>query len=196
MLCKYLYDNGIIKKSSIPIITYGIKALKEFLFSLLVTAFWGFVCGITIESLLFFIILSSLRFYTGGYHAQTKKKCSIISHLAIIIGIVSIKIIFISNLIKIFVLIINSFILICFAPIEAVNKPLALNEKKHYAKISRFLCSFYCAVGVLLYREVNYFNAVLVAFCLVALGVICSIYKKNSSCDNKESYQREYKRKL
>lgn len=51
----------------------------------------GLLLGIPFQSIIFFITIVALRRYAGGYHADTEKRCLVISSAYLLIGIILIK---------------------------------------------------------------------------------------------------------
>lgn len=105
------------------LIRYGIKRGKVIFLSTLITILLGGFIGVFWQSVIFWLIISILRRYAGGYHSDTEKQCYIISFITVIIALFIIKLVSYSQE-EIFLLqTISSLIIFFFAPVENINHP-------------------------------------------------------------------------
>lgn len=139
------------EKERNEIITYGIERGKIILTSLIVVIVLGTLFGIFVQSIIFLVTFCLIRRYAGGYHADTQKRCYIISFAVIILIFVYIAQIEHSLRIGAFVQVICLIIILIMAPIDNDNRKLNVVEKKCYGKRTKITALVIHAVYVFLY---------------------------------------------
>ena len=75
----YLYKKKLITKEEDPIYAYGAEVLLESLLLIVAILIFGNILGQLFNTFIFIFCFYSLRRYSGGYHADTYKKCFFIS---------------------------------------------------------------------------------------------------------------------
>ena len=65
------------------IIRYGLDKIKNSCMMSAVTLLMGYAFHVFLQSIVFLICFIALRKYAGGYHADTQKRCYVISVLII-----------------------------------------------------------------------------------------------------------------
>ena len=124
------------------IVRRGLEVIAIKLFFAIIIA--GLLLGCFFESILFTIAFTSLRQYSGGYHADSQKKCFVLSTLMLVISLSIIK------SIKIFPQLILPLSIITFisiiyvfaaAPIDTPNKRLDNDEIRVYGKRARIFAA-------------------------------------------------------
>ena len=125
-----LLQEQVIEKDDQEIIQYGIQQgislLKNF-----ITLF--FVCTFFqtwLEGGILLLFFWPLRIFSGGYHADTKTKCYIISTIAEIVVFACFRYINMSKDIALIMVFIFSTIIIIIAPQGNSNKPI--DEKEYF----------------------------------------------------------------
>lgn len=120
------------EKEREEIIRYGIKRGKVIFLSTLITLLLGAFIGVIWQSIIFWLSLSMLRKYAGGYHADTEIQCYAISFITVIISLFAIKLLNYKGTWSIVVQTIISLIIWFLAPVENTNHILDIDEKKIY----------------------------------------------------------------
>lgn len=119
------------------VVKFGLEIIfMKILFAVVVTLI-GILMNCFFESIIYTISFSLLRRYGGGYHAESKKKCFVLSVLMLLSGIFIIKISesFDEVIIPAAVITLFSVIyIICAAPIDTPNKRLDADEISIYGK--------------------------------------------------------------
>ena len=112
------------------------------MFFLILAMLVGFILGMFFESVLFFISFCLVRNFAGGIHADTERKCTIISTFSILASIVVMWVLDFLGLktFSLFLLIISAICLIVFSPIDTPNKQLNASDKKKYKKKTVLIC--------------------------------------------------------
>lgn len=138
-LTNRLIADAIISHEDEEMIKYGLESLFSNLLGISITLIIGAIFGYLAEGFILWFLFFPLRKNAGGYHADTRGKCLIISVLMLMIAF------FVDSLIKriTFIYIIAE---ICFsvfifavAPVENHNKLLDLCEKREYRKRTRII---------------------------------------------------------
>ncbi len=127
-------DKNIVKSEDRDIITYGLESSLKQLINVLTTVVLGAFFNLIIESIVFLICFSLIRTYAGGYHCKKALNCYFFSSGIIIFVLLLIK--FTPNeftvIISLILLFISIPVLLKFAPVEALEKPLDDEEKSHF----------------------------------------------------------------
>lgn len=120
---------------------YGIDIIISKLIHIFFVCLIGYLYNVLFETVLFLIFYSTLREYSGGFHANTKLRCFICTLIVIFAMIVLNKIFAeFSNQVKLFLLLIYGIIIIIFSPQDTTNKPLSNKEKAVYKrKVKKYL---------------------------------------------------------
>lgn len=130
------------------IIVYGLSSALEQGISILITVVLGVLFGLLFESFIFLISFSMIRIYAGGYHCKKSTHCYLISSGMMISALVLVKLIpieYITSL-SVILLLISVSVILKFAPVGAINKPLDNMEKKYYRKKTLFYLSLECCI--------------------------------------------------
>lgn len=133
-----LQEMGIIRKDEIAIYRYGFDALFTALLQLVSIFCLAIVVGNFFETLLFFLAFIPLRIYAGGYHANTRLKCYLLSLTNY--GLFSLALLLIPGdlyfMVILFGCIFSCVIVLKYAPIVHANRKVSDDSKKHYRKVS------------------------------------------------------------
>ena len=147
-----LWTQGIIQEEDIETCQYGldvfISSALEIASILIISAF----IGNFIEVALLFIAFIPLRVYAGGYHAETRLKCYLIS-LAVYGIFTAITNVLPKELYSIgnYSAAIFSLIMVLIAaPVIHKNKAVSDIERKYYREFSILICSVETAIILLL----------------------------------------------
>ena len=97
-VARKLQHDGIIEMDDKEIYAYAFFMIFSYAFFLLLSIFMGVVLKIFFESILFFIVLCTVRGFAGGIHAKSEKMCTFLTIATIIISEVLIKILTIYDL--------------------------------------------------------------------------------------------------
>lgn len=140
IIADYFFDEK--DQYTIDIYVYGIELALSSLFGNILVILIGIVTGSLIESIIFMAALTSVRVFSGGYHANTFLKCNIITLVSAVFTVTLTKLlkmvfstqIILCLLICNFVLLL--FTIIIFCPIENKNKQIEKDDKNKFKSIS------------------------------------------------------------
>jgi accessory gene regulator B len=138
-----LCESGLINQEDKEIYLFGIETalLKIIHYSTMLII--GIFFGMIPQTITFIIAYTVLRQYAGGYHANTRMRCYIISWFMMISSLLFIKLCPIQAMLWISLLsIISSCILIfLMVPVENKNKPLDTAERNRYGAMARIIAA-------------------------------------------------------
>ena len=124
------------------VIRYGLEIVITRAFFAVIIAIIGLLMNCFFESVVFAVSFSLLREYGGGYHAETRKKCFVLSILTLVAALSIIKLAesfqFLTFPIWVIALILVIYILLK-APIDTPNKRFDEDEIKVYGRKARLL---------------------------------------------------------
>lgn len=172
-----LSRSSVIAEEDIDLYAYGFFSLLSKLLFFLVTAFFGILLKITVESILFYVLFSLLRTYAGGIHADKEWKCLCFTTTAMFLSVLCIKALTVSNpfLITVTLTFVFSLVIVCASPLETDEKPLRENERRKYKIITigiLVLYLFFLFVFVLIKKWNLYYTIVMVIWMAAVLLII------------------------
>lgn len=139
------------------VVRYGLEIMITRAFFAVIIAIIGLLMNCFFESILFAVSFSLLREYGGGYHAETRKKCFVLSILTLVAALSIIKLAenFQFLTFPIWGIALISVIYIFFkAPIDTPNKRFDEDEIKIYGRKARLL-TFIILVSAALFWILN-----------------------------------------
>lgn len=155
----------------------------EIMISSLITFFIVFVCGYVfkciIPALVYFILFVMLRSICGGYHASNYFYCNIVFMLVTISVLVSYKYIQVGDFFPMHYLIcILSFICtVIYSPIENDNKPLTMDQKKHFRILGTVLVLLISSVSTVFKIKLVSSYSILMDMTLLTVSIFMIIAK-------------------
>ncbi len=135
---KKLLENNLIKEEDTEVYYYGLELLFATIIKIIGIMIIAIIVGIVKETIVFILFFSSLRIQAGGYHAKTILNCFIGTLLLILTSIMLVKILPVNCYIHIVFpsIIISTFLIYFYAPLESENRPLDEKEKIVYRRRS------------------------------------------------------------
>ncbi len=195
-LAEYLTDililNGIISVDKRDLYIYGLELFSiktSFYVTILVLSL---IIGTLPISMLYILLFTMLRQYTGGYHSKSFALCfltSIFIYLVMIL-IYLIAVRTVAAPMNACAVISYVFVLL-LAPVESANKPLSMNEQKKYRIISFLLTSVYCLAALITLKTGYYHISYVFSWSLTVDAILIllgKIYKGgvyNEECSAK-----------
>lgn len=163
------------------LIAYGIERCKVSILFTLFVLLMGAICGVFREGIIFWSTFCLIRQYAGGYHADTQKRCSIISSVTITLLFIGMRHITIS-IPGIMVLQVGAYIIIiALSPVGNRNRELDMVERKVFrikACITATLVMF--ASGVLYLLEIKeVVLPIVMANVILAISLVVGVIKNN-----------------
>ena len=179
---KFLED-GIILPEEVDIIRYGLDTLGNNVLGFLLVLVIGGAFGHLRDSFIFWCLIFPLRKYSGGFHAETKERCSYIS-----VGILIISYIIFFKLEwkvreLVAVTLFCSSVIFLLVPVDSINKPLDSLEYRVYQKRAKLV----------LVTEIMLFGMALYVKCKKVLIIIamCFFIISISLFTGKLKYERK-----
>ncbi len=168
------------EKEREEIIRYGIKRGTVIFASTLITILMGWILGIFWQGITFWMSLSMLRKYAGGYHADTEKRCYVISFIVVAVSLFCIKLINYSGAWGIVLQTLSLLVILFLAPVENKNHILDKDEKRRYGIKTKMIAILICALYAYLYAldKTRFLISIEMACLVVALSLIAG-YEKN-----------------
>lgn len=156
------------------IINYGLQQLKYNGICILFTCFIAFIIGVFFKGCIFLTAFIPLRMYAGGYHADSQKKCFLVSFLAMSLSFLIIKYTYFSKIVACIVGIVCLGIIWKLAPVSNDTKRLDKEEIQMYGRRTKYIAVVVLGVFLALVYFVGYSFAVplLMALMLVAISLI------------------------
>lgn len=134
------------------IYAYSIEVLLSLAINLIILSVTSIILGKIPELIIFIMFFSGLRTFAGGYHAKTHKECMILSFTVFMLSAYS-KIWFAAygETVMIIGILASVLLVFLYAPTDSENKPLSINEKNKFMKVSRGIVILLCIIIIFLY---------------------------------------------
>lgn len=171
-----LSSYGIIQKDKISLCSYGLEIFISSSIEVICILILSLIVHNFAETLLFFTAFIPLRIYSGGFHAETRLKCFLVS-LAVyaIFTLIILKTPYeIYYLINLSIAAISQIIVLTASPIIHHNKSVNEKEKIYYRKKSLTICTIETVIiltGTLLIPK----SRLIASFTLGQAGVTVSM---------------------
>ena len=184
-----LWTQGIIQEEDIDTCRYGldvfISSALEIASILIIATF----IGNFFQAVLLFTAFIPLRIYAGGYHADTRVKCYLISvgvyvFLTLFTSVISSKLYATVNIILILLAVVT---VLTSAPIIHKNKTICEIERKYYRKLSISIClieSIIILILTVVLPQSHYIVSLAIGQAAVTVSMIAAIIKGKIT-DNK-----------
>ncbi|MGN0519335.1 MAG: accessory gene regulator ArgB-like protein [Candidatus Fimenecus sp.] len=187
-LVSYLIKQNTIDEVDRELYVYGFFVLLSNLFYFCLSLAAGLLCGIWLESLLFFAAFLCIRQFAGGHHAKTEQRCQFFSSVSILICIFLIRL-SMQNDFRIpysIAFAIAASVILLFAPLDTPEKRLSPKEKKKYRTISYVILAVLTTVfaGGIIGSAAVLYSPIGAAVCfegvLMAYGKTAQVYRRTA----------------
>lgn len=152
-IMRFIYQNNDIEEEKSEVIRYGLEIVITKVFFTISIVIIGMIMNCLVESVIFAVAFTLIRQYSGGYHAETKIKCFMLSILTLVAALMIIKLIeyFPVLILPLFVISnISGIYILCQAPVDTLNKRLDEDEIRVYGGRARAITAILLFVAVLL----------------------------------------------
>lgn len=141
LITEALYKSQVIAEEDKELYVYGFFVLLSKGLFFLVSALFGWMLGVLWESIVFYIMFSTLRSYAGGFHASKESVCTCCTTVSLFLSSLSIWYMErIGNLAILFcILTVCATVVYLLAPLDSEDKPLTFNEIIEYRRISKII---------------------------------------------------------
>lgn len=143
-IANYLFDAE--SKYPMSVYIYGIELIISELIGTVIVLIIGILFNSLIESIIFMLSLSLIRFFSGGYHAKTYLRCNMVFVTSALLVFITHKL-YVQYLIEyniviyITVFIISFIIMAIFSPVENENKKIEKSDRLRF-KITAISITF------------------------------------------------------
>lgn len=134
IITEALYKSHVIAEEDKELYIYGFFVLLSKTLFFLVSALFGWMLGVLWESVVFYIMFSTLRSYAGGFHASKESTCTCCTTASLFLASLSICILseIESVIVPLTMLLVCSAVVYLLSPLDSEDKPLAYSEYNHY----------------------------------------------------------------
>lgn len=141
IITEALYKSQVIAEEDKELYTYGFFVLLSKTLFFLVSALFGWMFGVLWESMVFYIMFSTLRSYAGGFHASKESVCTCCTTVALFLSSLSIWYMErIGNTVIPFgILVMSGAVVYLLAPLDSEDKPLTHAEMVLYRQKTRVM---------------------------------------------------------
>lgn len=156
------------------IVRRGLEIIAVKIFFAVIIIIAGLLIGCFFESILFTVAFTSLRQYSGGYHADSQNKCFLMSTLMLMISLSIIKSVKVWPALILplgIIAIISTVYVFVAAPIDTPNKRLDNDEIRVYGKRARIF-----AAVLAITASAFYFLDMYAYASAVMTGIVMSAY--------------------
>lgn len=174
------------------IVKYGLKRFRSSICFFVFVLFMGIVCGVFVKGLIFWISFCTIRQYAGGYHADTQKRCSIISVGVIVLLFTGMKYITMNESMCVLLQVSAYVIIMLFSPVDNKNRVLDSIDRKKFRRKARIMATVLLVVSYVVYRfwGVYLLIPIVMAYMVVAISLMAGMYKNFYESKTKK-YKKE-----
>lgn len=174
----WMIGSGYVDEEEREIIEYGLVQGMYSLSGILITICLGWILNIFSESIIFIITLIPLRMYAGGYHADSRKKCIIISTILTVAALYGIRCWNVSRICSLWSGMIAASVLSFLIPVEGTIR-LDHMEKAIYRRKGRLILVLELLMFITLnLNNVAFYKVIMFTFFTVLSLVIGGVSKK------------------
>lgn len=150
-----LIENNNIDSSELELFNYGLRVAKLLFANLFTAILISYFMGTTLYCILFLLVFSPLRRYSGGFHAKSPVICFVESQV-LIVSAQLFAINFNDNIgflheIILLLSCIAGIIIYFKSPVYSRYKPLTPAQEKSYGKLAKILTVLYILLSFLLF---------------------------------------------
>ena len=191
----FLLRKDIISSDNIEIYEYGFELMIATIIGFGLVLISGLVMGEFILSLVFYAIFVIVRFFTGGYHANTHLKCkmTLLSCCILVLAMTKVLTHYCSAFTIIGLHSVYLFTVFAFSPVENVNAPIDNDLKQRNRKISIIMA---IAITILSIIGYYHFQRIIVTESLtvfvIAYLIIIAKIKGRRIKDNEKSSKESF----
>ena len=127
-------------ESEKEIIRFGLEQLRVLLVGIVAVLLAGFLLRETVRTILFLLCILPLRQNAGGFHLKDKWACTICSCIILICSILTMKFATVSPVAALAMVVVDTLVIMAYAPVGNVNRSLDEIEKKVYGRRARIVC--------------------------------------------------------
>lgn len=137
-IARYIFNNDS-NEEKIELYGFAIYIVNSSLLHIGTLLVIGWLFGMVVESVIFYVSFIAIRKFAGGYHAMTPLRCYLFSTITIFISLLLLQ--QLSNFSKaityVFILIelISIICIIVLSPLDSGNKPISNKKEKKVYKI-------------------------------------------------------------
>lgn len=182
---------GNLDEDKYQVIKYGLHAVLQMSFSILMVVIIGVFFNVAFEAFLISLTISILRKSSGGVHASTELNCALIGALVSVFPAIFIMKINIGmgleGAIIIVAMMISYILLKKLAPVDSPNKPIRTEKKiKRLKKASLITWGFYMILVIIFMTlsiifKIDYLRNLGL---LITFGCLWQSYTLTKSCHN------------
>ena len=172
-------------KYPMSIYVYGIELMISSLIGTIVVLTMGILFKSVIESIIFMVSLSLIRFFSGGYHAQTYIRCNTVFAISALLVFITSKLYIkypmeYNIIIHIGVFVVSFIIMAIFSPVENENKKIDKSDRLKFKIISISITFIEIILSMFIYYETGFDSvlAVLPTIIVVDVAILVEIILK------------------
>lgn len=174
VISKLIYYH-LVKQEEIEIYKFGLECYILKILHYTTYCLVALICGRLYEFLIFIVSYIMLRKYAGGFHANTRAGCLLISNVALL-GILIIGERIQNSVFLFLISILSVVVIILFAPVDNPNRILSSQEREKFKRCTIFICLFELTLAFIGYRLV-YLKWIHFGIITGALMIICGKIK-------------------
>lgn len=178
-----LWEQGVIQEEDVDKCRYGLDVFLSSLLEVISILLIAILLRNFFETLLFFAAFVPLRIYAGGYHADTKLRCYLVS-LAVY-GLFAVIMYMLPEdsymVISLAEVMITLIITLVYAPVIHYHKKVNKNEFRQFRKISIVICCVQAGIILVLitvFKNNRFIVALALGQLAESLSMILAIVKR------------------
>lgn len=181
-----LLRNGVITEDILDIYVYGFELIISSLTNIITVLLVGILINRFFQTLAFLFVFILLRSFSGGYHANTYVKCSIVTFSTYALVLLVSNFLIVPKMVYLALLLIGFVILCIFAPIKNPNKELTVMKARIFKVLSASIFTLLVTAGMFLKESLTSISNV-IFFTLVSVLLLLFVKNKRERRKSNES---------
>lgn len=167
----FLIRERSISEENAEIYQYGVEITLSSIFNIVLIMLVSIFAKSILSGMIFLILFIILRQFSGGYHATTYFRCNTIFLLTYIFVLLMSRYVVISFWANCIFVLLGIIVLLLFAPVPNVHKPLTRDACKKHKRNAIIIYVLFSLIELLLFEAVPYYSRVLF-FTLMAIMML------------------------
>lgn len=181
---KFIKEQCDLEEYDEDILEYGLQQIKVYIIAIIVALGLSVAMNVGKNVITFFGVFIPLRLYSGGYHADTQKRCNVVS-----IGVIILVYWLLNNCSWydnkwIMLEIIFSILIFILAPVDNKNRRLTKEEKYRFrGKVRKIIIFTNVLFIFLFFISSQYIGGIVMAYMIVCITLILGKIKNNKEAE-------------
>ena len=167
----FLIRERSISEQDTEIYQYGIEITISSILNIFLIIIVSILTKNVVAGMVFLSVFIPLRQFSGGYHATTYFRCNVVFLFTYIIILLLSRYVVISFWVNCILVLLGVIVLMLFAPVSNIHKPLTKDECKKHKRNALVIYIILAVMGLLIFEFTPYYSRILI-FTLMSIVML------------------------